>query len=155
MPTLTTPCTISKYAVGHNGYAHTHYQGKSVRHHRLAYVIANDLTLDAIEGKVIMHLCDIRNCIEPTHLVVGPQKDNILDMQAKGRRNDAVGIKSSQAKLTESEIIRIRRSHAAGNLGCGRLAKIFKVAPSTIYAIVSGKTWKHIHKELADEKLTT
>lgn len=32
-----------------------------------------------------MHLCDNRACIEPSHLKLGTQKENIADMFNKGR----------------------------------------------------------------------
>ena len=37
------------------------------------------------QGKVIMHLCDVRNCIELSHLRMGTQLENIQDRQDKGR----------------------------------------------------------------------
>lgn len=36
-------------------------------------------------GMCVMHICDVRNCVHPDHLVVGTQGDNIRDMFAKGR----------------------------------------------------------------------
>jgi len=36
-------------------------------------------------GKVVMHTCDVRCCVNPDHLRVGTQADNMADMNAKGR----------------------------------------------------------------------
>lgn len=50
--------------------------------HRVAYVLANG----PIEpGQVVMHTCDVPACVNPAHLVLGSQGDNIRDCFAKGR----------------------------------------------------------------------
>jgi len=144
MEQLTTPCIISPYAVGHNGYAVLKHGNNYVRHHRLAYCLAANVPLASIASQVVMHKCDVRNCINPDHLVLGTQQDNIEDMNSKQRRNDAVGVCSSRAKLSEAAVLDIRKQHAAGRHGCPTLAKLFNVAPGTIYAIVARQTWTHI-----------
>lgn len=37
------------------------------------------------KGQVVMHLCDIAACVNPAHLELGTQRDNLRDMYAKGR----------------------------------------------------------------------
>jgi len=56
---------------------------KVVLGHRWA--VAQVLGWDAIQGKVVMHLCDNPSCINVDHLRVGTQTDNMRDAQAKGR----------------------------------------------------------------------
>lgn len=51
--------------------------------HRLAYVFHKGETIP--KGRVIMHTCDNRACINPDHLVMGTQSENLADMRAKGR----------------------------------------------------------------------
>jgi hypothetical protein len=36
-------------------------------------------------GLVVMHLCDVRCCVNPAHLRAGTHSENNLDMHAKGR----------------------------------------------------------------------
>ncbi len=47
-------------------------------------------------GKLIRHKCDVRNCVNPNHLEIGTQKDNVMDMIVRGRyvgkRLDPIGI---------------------------------------------------------------
>jgi hypothetical protein len=39
------------------------------------------------EGQVIMHTCDNPPCVNPDHLRLGSQSDNLKDAVAKGRRS--------------------------------------------------------------------
>lgn len=39
------------------------------------------------DGHVVMHTCDNPACINPDHLRLGTQADNLADMRAKGRAN--------------------------------------------------------------------
>jgi hypothetical protein len=50
--------------------------------HRVAYVLAHG---DIPAGSAVMHSCDVRACVNPAHLRLGTQQDNIRDASAKGR----------------------------------------------------------------------
>jgi hypothetical protein len=52
------------------------------RAHRLAY----ELTFGGIPaGLVVRHACDNPPCVNPLHLLVGTQKQNLADMMLRGR----------------------------------------------------------------------
>lgn len=52
------------------------------RAHRVSYMLfVGRINKD----KVIMHRCDVRNCVNPDHLQMGTQQENIADRDAKGR----------------------------------------------------------------------
>lgn len=71
-----------KYAAG---YTYVRYNGKRVRLHRLVYCQKVGVALEAIDGLVVRHTCDNAWCINPEHLIIGTQADNIRDAVARGR----------------------------------------------------------------------
>ncbi|MFY2854962.1 HNH endonuclease [Achromobacter xylosoxidans] len=111
-------------------------------------------------AQVVCHSCDNPGCFNPAHLFAGTQRDNILDMHAKGRSRDYLstaargdahgsvtkpeatlrGTSHPKAKLTEQDVRDIR----ASPLGCYTLARRYGVADATVNAIQRGKTWKHV-----------
>lgn len=55
---------------------------------KLAHRVLFELEGIKLERKqVVMHTCDTPLCVNPNHLRIGTQKDNIYDMIAKGRAN--------------------------------------------------------------------
>ena len=59
-------------------------RGKQV--HVYAHRVAWMLTYGAIpEGMNVCHRCDVAGCVNPNHLFLGSQADNLADCRAKGR----------------------------------------------------------------------
>lgn len=99
------------------------------------------------DGLHVLHRCDNRKCVNPRHLFLGTNLDNIRDMQAKGRNSGPLGERSSLAVLTYVEVKEIRKryrreSHNVSNVR--QLATEFGVSRDCIHEIVSGKNWKHL-----------
>jgi Zinc-binding loop region of homing endonuclease len=79
-----TDCILSPYAAMRDGYSKVFVNGKRELAHRVAYCTANNLLLTDIRNKVIRHTCDNPKCLNPAHLIIGTQADNIKDMIARG-----------------------------------------------------------------------
>jgi len=79
----TDTCWIWQGPKDKDGYGR--YNMKPTRYgaHRLAYLWTKG---DIPAGYVVMHSCDNPGCVNPDHLSVGTQIDNIKDMDSKGRR---------------------------------------------------------------------
>lgn len=103
----------------------------------------------------VLHTCDNPKCVNPNHLFLGTNNDNVQDKVSKGRqaRNVAwnkgistgfLGVKNPAVVLTESQVIKIRNSYVKGVLGTHKLGRMFGVSKQTINDIISKKTWKHI-----------
>lgn len=72
--------------------------------HRVAYVLAKG---DIPQGMVVMHSCDVCACVNPDHLTLGDQGDNIRDGVARGRYS---GSRPSIQKITDAQVREIRAS---------------------------------------------
>ena len=59
-------------------------EGKNLRAHRVSLLLSG---VDVPSASVVLHLCDNRICVNPEHLRVGTQMDNMYDMIAKGRHS--------------------------------------------------------------------
>jgi hypothetical protein len=59
------------------------------------------------DGLVVRHKCDNKQCINPLHLELGTQKDNIDDMFKRGRANKAIGVNHGHSKITDEQTIEI------------------------------------------------
>jgi len=124
-----------------NGYGRIQHDGRSQVAHRIAW----ELWVGPIpEGKCILHKCDNPSCINPDHLFVGTQLDNIADMNAKGRHGKFVHESESSpgAKLKWPEVREIRRRCANGEL-IYMVANDYGVSKTTVGYIIRRQTWRN------------
>lgn len=109
------------------------------RRWKMAHRIAYELYRGPIpQGLDALHRCDVPLCVNPNHLFLGTDKDNIQDCIRKGRWN-IPGRRPGQKKLTDEQIRQIR---AGGSTT--RFAREFGVALTTIKRVKNGKSFKHI-----------
>ena len=117
----------------------------TVRPHRLIYQLLIDSEL--APSVILRHLCNVRSCVHPFHLLPGTHADNIHDMDEAGRRDrvhGAVrpGALHSRVKLTEAQVLEIR---ARFRLELGlTLAREFDVSSGQISSIIHRRSWRHI-----------
>jgi len=94
------------------------------------------------EGHHVLHKCDNTRCINPDHLYAGTAKNNADDREFRERGNHAKGERNALAKLTEEDICLIRK--LAESESQRALGRRFKVAHTTIGAVIRGKAWVHV-----------
>lgn len=78
---------MSTKSLSHNGYPRVCIDGKWRKLHRVTYCKHHGLTLDDIQGQVVRHTCDTPNCINPEHLVIGTNADNMQDKVDRDRQS--------------------------------------------------------------------
>lgn len=87
-------------------------------------------------GLCVLHKCDIPTCVNPDHLFLGTQSQNIADRNAKGRQSK--GETHNKAKLTSEEVTQIREMRGSHR----SIAERFSMSHTAIGAIKRGQTWK-------------
>ena len=121
-----------------NGYGNFAVSGKWYGAHCYAWILEHG----PIEmGMCILHHCDNRQCVRPSHLFLGTKAKNQADMAAKGRA--ARGEKQWMSKLTASEVLKIRALSQRG-LTQQQIADEFGVSRGNISFVINRVTWVHI-----------
>ena len=107
----------------------------------LAHRVAYELLIGVIPpGLLLCHRCDNSGCVNPAHMFIGTQADNLKDMRAKGLGNPPCGTRHPRARLTEQLVTQIRSDHRSHR----QLAKVLGISKSAIGMAKAGVTWKHV-----------
>ena len=130
-------CWVWTGPVTEKGYGRFGVNNTRVRAHRYAY---QHYVGDIGAGNLVCHKCDNPGCVNPDHLFVGLPSDNSADMVSKGRQTK--GEKNPQAKLSESQVVEIRRMVREG-YGKPTIAAQFNISEVTVSDIVK-RTWRHV-----------
>lgn len=98
----------------------------------------------------VCHHCDNRICVNPAHLFLGTQKQNLQDAVQKGRREDWNGEKNINAKLTAAAVMLIRE--AGYTVSMNEWARRLGVSRTAVGFARQGKTWKRIEGQGANNE---
>lgn len=120
--------------VNPKGYGEVRFRGRARLAHRVSWFLEHG----AEPTGLVCHHCDNPRCVNPEHLFVGTHADNTADMIAKGR--EPRGERGGHAKLTEADVLGIRRRYQAGERE-RTLAREFGVDAVTVNNLLSGSTW--------------
>ncbi len=117
------------------GYGRVNYQGKRWQAHRLVCYLYHGLP----ESQPLhaAHSCGDRGCVNPSHLRWATPKENESDKLLHGRHGR--GTRCSSAKLTETDVIKIRSMLDGADIN--ELAKLFRINQATIRDIKKRRTW--------------
>jgi hypothetical protein len=129
-------------------YGSGYGQFRGGRAHRFAY---KDKIGPIPSGLLVLHHCDNPGCVNPSHLFLGTQQDNMDDKYAKGRQGQSgtktppTGERNVKAKLTEKKVLQARRWYARGYSIREISYKIGSpVCLGSLKAAVLGRTWSHL-----------
>ena len=58
------------------------------------------------------------------------------------------GVNHYRASVTEEQVIKILKYHYKTGFGCRKIGKIFNVSHGVVDAILRGKTWKYVDRDI-------
>ena len=114
-----------------DGYGHMSWAGRRSRAHRISWEIANGAVAD---GMHVLHRCDNPACVNPAHLFLGSNADNVADREQKKRGV----VQRKTHKLNEASARAIRSSMEPTRV----LAERYGVHRTMVQGIRSGKMWQ-------------
>lgn len=126
--------------LGDGRYGYLHVDGKSVRAHRWIYALLNGPIPD---DQVVRHKCDNPKCVNPMHLEIGTHSQNCVDKYQRGRGADRKGAKHPLARITEADVIEIRRLAECGYTH-KQISARFDISSQHVGKIVRRENWGHI-----------
>jgi DNA-binding NarL/FixJ family response regulator len=150
---LWTAATLPK------GYGVFSRDGRQVLAHRFSCELALGRPIDRAD--YVLHSCDNPRCVNPAHLRVGSQADNVKDTWDRRRRKarDVSGVNSpwvthphrmrrgegvNTAVLTEASVREAWRLILSGH-SATETARLLHAPIGSIRAIMQGRSWRHLH----------
>jgi hypothetical protein len=130
-------CWIWMGSKNEDGYGFFFNGVKNETAHRFAFRSYNG---PIKRGQLVLHRCDNPSCVNPSHLFLGTQKDNMKDMREKGRGVNVSGSLHGRAKLSEVDVLAIREDSRTQK----EIAAAYGVSCSLISQIKSRTIWAHI-----------
>ncbi len=116
------------------------FNGRRILTHVYSYIVF----IGGTKGLSVCHTCDNGLCVNPNHLFLGTQADNMKDMKIKGRQSK--GEHRPCSKLTEDAVIFSRAAYVprCPEFGVAALAKRFGVNYFTMLSALTRKSWNYL-----------
>lgn len=105
----------------------------------LAHRVAWRLAFGYFPVANCLHKCDVPSCVNPFHLFLGSQRDNMVDKTAKGR--NARGEQHGSAKLQLQQVQELRARRLSGE-SVKTLSASFGVGQAQVRRICKGERWR-------------
>lgn len=136
-PEPTTGCWLWVGARARDGYGWFRLTpAVFARAHRAAW----ELFVGPIPGEfLVLHRCDTPACVNPAHLFLGTNAENMADKVAKGRQ--AWGARHGCATLRPGDVLAARQLREDGFL-LREIAAHFGVSVAQVHNVVTGRSWR-------------
>lgn len=114
--------------------------GISSRNTKRAHRFSYELFINKIpHDKLVCHECDNPSCVNPEHLFLGTNQDNMDDMKKKNRAPNNKGTNNPNAKLNKLKAVQIRKLYKTGEYLIKDLAERFSINRNRISKVISNK----------------
>lgn len=141
----TDGCWLWFGSVSNSGYGKTTVRRdgklKHVGAHRAAWLIYNG---DLPDGRIcVCHRCDEKRCVNPSHLFLGTDKENVTDAYQKERRKRD-GRPLYQPKFSPETVREIRNRAEVEGVTGRALAESYGVSRMLISKIINGQIYRYV-----------
>jgi len=131
-----------------DGYGTIRFHGTMQKSHRVAWILTNG---EIKNNAQVLHRCDNPSCVNPEHLFLGTNHDNVLDRHKKGRSKNIFvsenhpstqrsGERHWQAKLSNADVKAIRGLYSSG-IKQTQIAQKYSIHSATVSRIVR-REWR-------------
>lgn len=129
-PVPASGCWLWTGSVNRYGYGKTKVDQKHITAHRWSWMLHKGGIPDGLH---VLHHCDVPACVNPDHLFIGTNQDNVDDRVSKNR---------TPTKLTKEQVVQILEM--AGTKSTRDIGKIFGIGATTVSKIHRRITWRSI-----------
>lgn len=132
MPVPESGCWLWIGGTGRRGYGRLCHENRQLSAHRFSY----ELHYGKAPGDLcVLHKCDTPACVNPLHLRLGTNADNMADRNAKGR---------TWGRLKPDDVRGIRALLRNGGMTRAAMGRIYGVSEATVCAIHANKVWRNV-----------
>ncbi len=136
-----TPCWEWKFYRVQDGYGQVRYKGKDLGTHKLSWMLHKG---EVPDGFKVCHHCDNPPCVNPGHLFVGTNKDNIDDANRKGRLARLAGSLNGWARMDEARVSAMRKEWVPYKMPAWKLAEKYGLSLTQTERILRHEAWAHV-----------
>jgi len=118
-----------------SGYGLFRFQRRLVKAHRFSWQLVHG---EIPKGLLVCHHCDNRRCVNPAHLFLGTNKDNMQDASSKRRWKKQ---RPCRRVLSNEQVKEIRTILNEGHRVGGKIARQYGITPTMVSYIRRNKSW--------------